>query len=45
MVSGTATNLRNKLVHEDFTNLREDDVKNALVGFRQGLKDLGALQK
>ena len=37
--------LRNKLVHEDFTNLREDDVKEALVGFRQGLKDLGALQK
>jgi hypothetical protein len=37
--------LRNKLVHEDFTNLREDDVKEALVGLRQGLKDLGALQK
>lgn len=35
--------LRNKLVHEDFTNLREDDVKQALVGLRQGLKDLGAL--
>lgn len=37
--------LRNKLVHEDFTNLRENDVKEALIGFRQGLKDLGALQK
>ena len=35
--------LRNKLVHDDFTNLREDDVKQALVGLRQGLKDLGAL--
>ncbi|MDB5166728.1 MAG: uncharacterized protein JWM37_800 [Candidatus Saccharibacteria bacterium] len=35
--------LRNKLVHEDFTSLREQDVKQALVGFRQALKDLGAL--
>lgn len=35
--------LRNRLVHDDFTNLSEKDVKHALVGFRQGLKDLGAL--
>lgn len=35
--------LRNRLVHEDFTSLRENDVKVALVGFRQALKDLGAL--
>jgi len=35
--------LRNRLVHEDFTSLKESDVKQALVGFRQALKDLGAL--
>jgi hypothetical protein len=38
-----AHKLRNKLVHEHFTNLKESDVKSALIGFRQALKDLGAL--
>jgi hypothetical protein len=39
-----AHKLRNKLVHEQYNNLKEGDVKSALVGFRQALKDLGALQ-
>jgi hypothetical protein len=39
-----AHKLRNKLVHEQFVGLKEADVKNALVGFRQALKDLGALK-
>ncbi len=39
-----AHKLRNKLVHEQFDHLREHDVKEALIGFRQALKDLGALK-
>ncbi|HEX8226469.1 MAG TPA: hypothetical protein VF572_01215 [Candidatus Saccharimonadales bacterium] len=39
-----AHKLRNKLVHEQYDNLKERDVKDALVGFRQALKDLGALR-
>lgn len=39
-----AHKLRNKLVHEQYTNLKEADVKSALIGFRQALKDLGALK-
>ncbi len=39
-----AHKLRNKLVHEQYDGLREKDVKNALVGFRQALRDLGALK-
>lgn len=35
--------LRNRLVHEQDVKLKEADVKNALVGIRQALKDLGAL--
>lgn len=35
--------LRNKLVHEDLTKLKKKDVMSALLGFRQALKDLGAL--
>lgn len=38
-----AHKLRNRLVHEPDTRLREKDAKSALAGFRQGLKDLGAL--
>lgn len=38
-----AHKLRNKLVHEQNVKLREKDVKEALVGFRQALRDLGAL--
>ncbi len=39
-----AHKLRNKLVHEEYDNLKERDVKAALLGFRQALKDLGALK-
>lgn len=39
-----AHKLRNKLVHEDYRGLKEQEVKDALVGFRQALKDLGALK-
>ena len=35
--------LRNRLVHEVDVKLSEKDVKNALVGIRQALRDLGAL--
>jgi len=35
--------LRNKLVHEPDTRLKEDDVRDALKGMRQALRDLGAL--
>jgi len=39
-----AHKLRNKLVHEQYDNLKERDVKVALIGYRQALKDLGALK-
>jgi len=35
--------LRNQLVHEDSVKLKEKDVRQALLGFRRALKDLGAL--
>ncbi|MBL8122257.1 hypothetical protein JNM87_05940 [Candidatus Saccharibacteria bacterium] len=35
--------LRNKLVHETDIKLKERDVKDALIGIRRALKDLGAL--
>lgn len=35
--------LRNKIVHEDARKLRKQDVLEALSGFRQALKDLGAM--
>jgi hypothetical protein len=38
-----AHKLRNKLVHEVDVQVSEKDVKNALVGLRQALRDLGAL--
>ncbi|MBI2009138.1 hypothetical protein HYS84_01860 [Candidatus Saccharibacteria bacterium] len=38
-----AHKLRNRLVHEPTVRLRKNEAKNALSGFRQGLKDLGAL--
>ncbi len=38
-----AHKLRNRLVHEVDTQLREADVKKALLGLRQALKDMGAL--
>lgn len=37
--------LRNKLVHEEYTLANKADVKNALLGFLQALKDLGAIKK
>jgi hypothetical protein len=36
--------LRNKLVHEDLKKLKKKDVMEALLGFREALKDLGALK-
>jgi len=35
--------LRNKLVHEQDIKLKKNDVKNALSGIRQALRDLKAL--
>ena len=35
--------LRNKIVHESDIKLRERDVKDALLGIKAALKDLGAL--
>lgn len=36
--------LRNRVVHEDVPKLKQNDVQAALRGFRQALKDLGALK-
>lgn len=36
--------LRNKIVHEEMKRLYKRDVQAALRGFRQALKDLGALR-
>lgn len=36
--------LRNKLVHEELKKLKKRDVQDALVGTRQALRDLGALE-
>lgn len=38
-----AHNLYKKIIVDDDIKLREDDVKNALLGFRQALRDIGAL--
>lgn len=38
-----AHKLRNRLVHEPNIRLKKKEAQNALTGFRQGLKDLGAL--
>lgn len=37
--------LRSKVESEPDMKLKEDEVKNALIGIRQALKDLGALPK
>lgn len=37
--------LRNKLVHEADVKLRKNDVKDALLGIRSALKDLGAFNE
>lgn len=39
-----AHKLRNKLVHEDYKLGRKNEVKNAMLGYLQALKDLGALK-
>lgn len=39
-----AHNLCKKLKANSDLKLKEDDVKDALIGFRQGLRDLGALK-
>lgn len=36
--------LRNKLVHEEYGNIKKRDVQKVLVSFRQALRDLGALR-
>jgi hypothetical protein len=38
-----AHKLRNRLVHETNVRLKKRDVQKALAGFRQALRDLGAL--
>jgi hypothetical protein len=40
-----AHKLRNRLVHEHDVKLDEEDVKDAMLNFRAGLRDLGALRK
>jgi hypothetical protein len=35
--------LRNRIANEDVRKLKKQDIVNALSGFRQALKDLGAL--
>ena len=37
--------LRNKLVNQDDVKLQAEDVKDALMGIGQALKDLGALKR
>lgn len=38
-----AHKLRNRLVHEPNIRLKKSEAKNALAGFKLGLRDLGAL--
>jgi hypothetical protein len=40
-----AHKLRNKLVHENMPPLKQKDVVKVLAGFRQALRDLGAIKK
>lgn len=37
-----AHKLRNRLVHEPHVRLKKNEARNALAGFKQGLRDLGA---
>jgi hypothetical protein len=39
-----AHKLRNRIVHEDVRKLKKQDVLEGLAGFRQALRDLGALK-
>jgi len=38
-----AHKLRNRLVHEPNVKLKKNEAQNALQGFRQGLRELGAI--
>ena len=38
-----AHKLRNRLVHEPSVRLKKNEAQSALTGFRQALRDLGAL--
>lgn len=38
-----AHKLRNKVAHQNGYKIKQSDVRQSLVGFRQALKDLGAL--
>lgn len=40
-----AHKLRNQLVHEDGVQLTQNKVREALMGYRQALRDLGAIEK
>jgi hypothetical protein len=37
--------MRNKLVHEDYDINKKSDLKDAMLGFLQALRDLGAIKK
>ncbi|MCA9329016.1 hypothetical protein KDA11_00040, partial [Candidatus Saccharibacteria bacterium] len=39
-----AHNLAKKLLNDSYSKLKETEVKKSLVGFRQALRDLGALE-
>jgi transposase len=39
----TAHKLRNQIAHETDVNVSYDDARRALAGFKQGLKDVGAI--
>lgn len=39
-----AHKLRNRIVHEDVRKLKKQEVLEALAGFREALRDLGALK-
>lgn len=39
-----AHKLRNRIVHEDVRKIKKQEVIDALAGFRQALRDLGALR-
>ncbi len=39
-----AHNMAKKLIDESYGRLKENEVKKSLVGFRQALRDLGALE-
>ncbi len=40
-----AHNLYKKVVSGELKNIKEEDIKDALIAYRQALRDLGALPK